>query len=185
VAAIWDNCIAVISNIEGGDHIDTTDKILKAFEIMIDKKLEDLKYDRTVTGKIVKKTDTGYMVALEGNKVNIKANDTSKHKKGDIVKIHIPLDNINQAYIEDNSTSTSTTTVVSSETDLSAVYSALSSLKASILTVNNNLSQRPIVQLVDELPEDAADHPDIIYMTPEKDTTVPTPDENGSEDDGT
>lgn len=79
---------------------DIADKILKAIEIIIDKKLGQLGFDRTVDGKIIEKTEKGYLVAIEGNKVNVKLYGSAVYEKGDIVKVRIPQNNINQAYIE-------------------------------------------------------------------------------------
>lgn len=87
----------------GGDCLaDIADKILKAIEIIIDKKLGQLGFDRTVDGKIVEKTEKGYLVAIEGGKINIKYNGCQAYSKENIVKICIPQNNIRQAYIVEN-----------------------------------------------------------------------------------
>lgn len=85
----------------GGDCLaDIADKILKAIEIIIDKKLGQLGFDRTVDGKIIEKTEKGYLVAIEGGKIEVKLNGGEFYAKGDTVKVRIPQNNINQAYIE-------------------------------------------------------------------------------------
>ena len=81
---------------------DIADKILKAIEIIIDKKLGQLGFDRTVDGKIIEKTEKGYLVAIEGGKINIKYNGCQAYSKENIVKICIPQNNIRQAYIVEN-----------------------------------------------------------------------------------
>lgn len=78
--------------------MEITDKILKAMEIMIDEKLGQLNFDRTVDAKIVEKTEKGYLVAMEGNKFEIRSNNGA-FTKGDNVRICLPQNNINQAYI--------------------------------------------------------------------------------------
>lgn len=76
-----------------------TDELYKAVELLIDKKLSELRFDRTVTGRIVKETDGGYIVAFEGIKVNAKLYGNGEYHKGDSVLVHLPQNNINQAYI--------------------------------------------------------------------------------------
>ena len=83
----------------GGEGLKSiTDELYKAVELLIDKKLSQLRFDRTVTGRIVKETDGGYIVAFEGNKVTIKSE--AQYKNGSIVRVHLPQNNLNNAYID-------------------------------------------------------------------------------------
>lgn len=77
-----------------------TDELYKAVEVLIDKKLAKLAFDRTVIGKIVEKTDNGYLVAFDGVKIQAKLYKDREYYKGDTVLVHLPQNNINQAYIE-------------------------------------------------------------------------------------
>lgn len=81
-----------------GEHMGINEKIIKSIEIMLDKKLSELAFDRTVTGRIVKETDGGYIVAFEGNKVTIKSE--AQYKNGSIVRVHLPQNNLNNGYID-------------------------------------------------------------------------------------
>lgn len=79
--------------------MEITDKILKAIEIMIDNKLSQLRFDRTVDTRIIDKTEKGYTVMIDGVRITVKSYGDSVYKKGDEVKVLLPQNNINQAYI--------------------------------------------------------------------------------------
>ncbi len=76
-----------------------TDEIFNTIEILIDRKIKSLSFDRTVDGKIIKKTTTGYLVCVEGDNINIPVLGNGAFHANDIVKIHIPQSNIKNAYI--------------------------------------------------------------------------------------
>ena len=59
-----------------------------------------LPFDRTVEGKIVSKTSTGYVVSVEGSQINVKGNGL--YDVNDIVRIHIPRNNTNKAYVDES-----------------------------------------------------------------------------------
>lgn len=75
------------------------DEILKAIEILIDKKINALPFDRTIDGKIIRKTSTGYLVSIEGDDIDIPVLGDGTFYQNDIVKIHIPQNDIKNAYI--------------------------------------------------------------------------------------
>lgn len=79
--------------------MEITDKILKAIEIMIDNKLSQLRFDRTVDARIIDKIEKGYTVMIDGVRITVKPYGDSVYKKGDEVKVLLPQNNINQAYI--------------------------------------------------------------------------------------
>lgn len=79
--------------------MEITDKILKAIEIMIDNKLSQLRFDRTVDTRIIDKIEKGYTVMIDGIRITVKSYGDSVYKKGDEVKVLLPQNNINQAYI--------------------------------------------------------------------------------------
>lgn len=79
--------------------MEITDKILKAIEIMIDNKLSQLRFDRTVDTRIIDKIEKGYTVMIDGVRITVKSYGDSVYKKGDEVKVLLPQNNINQAYI--------------------------------------------------------------------------------------
>lgn len=79
--------------------MEITDKILKAIEIMIDNKLSQLRFDRTVDARIIDKIEKGYTVMIDGVRITVKSYGDSVYKKGDEVKVLLPQNNINQAYI--------------------------------------------------------------------------------------
>lgn len=74
------------------------EQLLKAIEVMIDQKLSELHYDRTVDGKIISKTDKGYLVGISGRKIAAKGSRSLNN--GDVVRVHIPQNNWNKAYID-------------------------------------------------------------------------------------
>lgn len=79
--------------------MEITDKILKAIEIMIDNKLSQLRFDRTVDTRIIDKIEKGYTVMIDGVRITVKSYGDFVYKKGDEVKVLLPQNNINQAYI--------------------------------------------------------------------------------------
>lgn len=79
--------------------MEITDKILKTIEIMIDNKLSQLRFDRTVDARIIDKIEKGYTVMIDGVRITVKSYGDSVYKKGDEVKVLLPQNNINQAYI--------------------------------------------------------------------------------------
>lgn len=76
-----------------------SEELLKAINILIDKKISSLQFDRTVDGKIIDKTSNGYLVSVEGNQVNIPTFGYGEFNKNDTVKVCIPQNNIKNAYI--------------------------------------------------------------------------------------
>lgn len=77
-----------------------SDEILKSIEIIVDKKLKGLRFDRTIDGKIIRKTNAGYLVGMEGTELNVTVNGTAEYEKNDSVKVVIPQNHINGAYIQ-------------------------------------------------------------------------------------
>lgn len=76
-----------------------SDELLKAINILIDKKISSLSFDRTVDGKVLDKTSTGYLVSVEGNQINVHNFGDGEFKKNDTVKVCIPQNNIKNAYL--------------------------------------------------------------------------------------
>lgn len=76
-----------------------TDEILKAVEIIVDKKLKSLPFDRTAEGKIIRKTKTGYLVSVEGRNLDIPYPESGSFQENDTVKVHIPQNNRRNAYL--------------------------------------------------------------------------------------
>lgn len=74
------------------------EQLLKAIEVMIDQKLSELHYDRTVDGKIISKTDKGYLVGVGGREITAKCSRSLNN--GDVVRVHVPQNNWNKAYID-------------------------------------------------------------------------------------
>ena len=74
------------------------EQLLKAIEVMIDQKLSELHYDKTLDGKIVSKTEKGYLVGVGGREIAAKCSRSLNN--GDVVRVHIPQNNWNNAYID-------------------------------------------------------------------------------------
>ncbi len=74
------------------------EQLLKAIEMMIDQKLSELHYDKTLDGKIVSKTDKGYLVGVGGREIVAKC--SRSYSNGDVVRVHVPQNNWNKAYID-------------------------------------------------------------------------------------
>lgn len=77
-----------------------SDEILKTIEIIVDEKIKSLSFDRTVDGKIIKKTSTGYLVSVEGNQIDVSVLGNGEFNKNETVKVVIPQNNIKNAYIQ-------------------------------------------------------------------------------------
>lgn len=76
-----------------------TDELYKAVELLIDKKLSQLRFDRTVDSRIIDKTEKGYTVMINGVRTTAKSYGDSVYKTGDEVKVLLPQNNINNACI--------------------------------------------------------------------------------------
>lgn len=76
-----------------------TNEILKAIEILVDQKLNSLSFDNTIDGKIIRKTSIGYLVSVAGDNIDIPVLGNGTFKTNDIVKVHLPQNNIKNAYI--------------------------------------------------------------------------------------
>lgn len=74
------------------------EQLLKAIEVMIDQKLSELHYDKTLDGKIVYKTEKGYLVGVGGREIAAKC--IRSLNNGDVVRVHIPQNDWNKAYID-------------------------------------------------------------------------------------
>ena len=74
------------------------EQLLKAIEVMIDQKLSELHYDKTHDGKIVSKTEKGYLVGVSGREITAKCSRSLNN--GDVVRVHVPQNNWNKAYID-------------------------------------------------------------------------------------
>ncbi len=74
-------------------------EIFEAIEIMVDKKVNSLSFANTIDGKIIKKTNIGYLVSVEGANIDIPVLGNGTFQPNDIVKIHIPQNNMKNAYI--------------------------------------------------------------------------------------
>lgn len=61
--------------------------------------IEKAKFDRTYTGVVSSVEPDGYIVQYAGKSLKVKANDISKYKNGDIVRICIPMADEKKAYI--------------------------------------------------------------------------------------
>lgn len=72
--------------------------ILQSIDILLDKKIDNLHFDKTYDGMILESSDNGYYVGVAGKKIN--AETSSTYSAGDLVKVHIPLNNWNNAYID-------------------------------------------------------------------------------------
>ncbi len=77
-----------------------TDEILKAVEIIVDKKLKSLPFDRTAEGKVIGRTKTGYLVCVEGSNLDIPVPGNAFFNPGDTVKVLIPQNNLRNAYLK-------------------------------------------------------------------------------------
>lgn len=76
-----------------------TDEILKAIDIIIDKKLETLPFNYSANGKIIKKTDKGYLVGFEGKKIDCPVLSGQEFNINDTVKVMIEQNDYKRAYI--------------------------------------------------------------------------------------
>ena len=76
-----------------------SDELLKAINILIDKKISSLPLYREVDGKIIDKSSSGYLVSIEGEQINIPTFGYGEFKKNDTVKVCIPQNNMKNAYI--------------------------------------------------------------------------------------
>ena len=142
--------------------IDTINKsILTAIDTLISQQLSSLSFNRTVAGKIIRKTEKGYLVGLEGTQVDVALNGDDIYKNGDTVNVEIPQNNLSNAYIN------SPQIAVESTVDLSPINKKITSVQDDIYNLKNGMLLRPIVRLVKQLPEDAASHPDILYLIEE------------------
>ena len=76
-----------------------SEELLKTINILIDKKISSLPFCRIVDGKVVNKLESGYEVAVEGTIINVKEVGNGECYPNDIVKVYIPKNNIQNAYI--------------------------------------------------------------------------------------
>lgn len=74
------------------------DEIAKAIE----KICPSLPFNRTVDGVIIKKTSIGYLVSFEGSERNVSTIGNGEYQQNDRVKVHIPMNNKQNAYIDLN-----------------------------------------------------------------------------------
>ena len=74
------------------------DKLLKGIDTIIEQKLATLRFDRTFDGRIVSKVPNGYIVGIEGRERQVNA--TGNYSNGTTVRVHVPQNNWNKAYID-------------------------------------------------------------------------------------
>ena len=71
---------------------------LTAINTIIEQKLATLRFDRTFDGRIVSKVPNGYIVGIEGRERQVNA--TGNYSNGTTVRVHVPQNNWNKAYID-------------------------------------------------------------------------------------
>lgn len=143
-------------------NLNVPSELLYGINDLIDQKLSSLSFNRTVVGKIIRKTNKGYLVNVEGVQIDVLLNGDAIYKNGDTVNIQIPQNNFSNAYI------LSPQIAVEANVDLSPLNKKITSAQENIYNLQNDMLLRPIVQLVKELPSDAANHPNILYLIEEE-----------------
>lgn len=79
--------------------MDIQSEIIKAIDIMIVKRLENLKISTDVASVVQDIKGNKYKVAINGNEIWVKCGTNISVSKGSLVWIHIPNGNIKDAFI--------------------------------------------------------------------------------------
>ena len=77
------------------------ERIMKAIQILLNSQIEDLPYDRTLTGKIIADNGDGtFNVEIEGRLHTLKSREGLLLSPNDIVYVRVPLNKKNYKYID-------------------------------------------------------------------------------------